>query len=412
MAVSKLIKKIMLWAVFVFCMNIAAAQPPYPPIPFEDDYRGKIDMVVKSAKVKIKKTYYKFGEGNEPNIVYITREYNKKGFLTNQKWYNLLSKKEMYSAYYEYDSEDYFTSCLEKMTSEFDDFDYFSRKLKNDGYPATGTEENPLGEIIPIDKDSNTIVKTLYTRDTLGGYIAKKYFYDGSFYKEKECPSWQYGPQPNVGLYLNRDKTVDYLYSYRYEADTLYRSADTLNIRIRVKATNVDYLRILKIKHNNNFITTEVDKRLRKMRLYFSYQNSAFDDGIVRSELKSITYLNYSIAPVRFLLIHKFQSLDSFRIPLNDRIELKEMQKLDAFITNEGLVYYTNLKNGGLFNEERYHLAYSNIQRLDETYYGENNLIKEKIYFPASFELDRFSRAFDYNQKNSVAEINEYEYFD
>ena len=37
---------------FVFYINTSIAQPPYSTIPFADDYKGKADLVIKSAKIK------------------------------------------------------------------------------------------------------------------------------------------------------------------------------------------------------------------------------------------------------------------------------------------------------------------------------------------------------------------------
>ena len=221
---------------FVFYINTSIAQPPYSTIPFADDYKGKADLVIKSAKIKTQKTYFRLDEGIKDSILYIVRNYNAGGYLVNQKWYNLKSKKEMYSAHYEYDADNFFTNCVEKITKEFDDFDLFSRKITEDGFFINGTAENPLGETIPIDSEGNTVVKTIYQKDSLGGYVAKKYFQDDSFYKEKVCPFWDYGPKSYVGLFVNKNKTIDFFCSDKYYvADTLYNSIDTLNIRIKIE---------------------------------------------------------------------------------------------------------------------------------------------------------------------------------
>lgn len=411
MSICNLIIKAIFLLIFTFSVGISMAQPPYPPLPFEDSYRGKADLVLKAAKVKTQRTYYKLEEGNEPNILYNIREYNIKGYLTNQIWYNLLSKKEMYSAHYEYDNDDYFTSCVEKITKEFDDFQYFSKKIGENSMFANFIEY-PNGEAIPVDKESNVIIKTFYKKDSLGGYIAKKYFYDGSFYKEKVCSFQEYGHQPYANLYLNKNKSIDFIYSDSYYiTDTLYQSPDTLNIRVQVKENNTDCFRILKIKHGNEFIITEIDKILVKTKFQFSYINFRMGDNI-KNLLNSITYLTYDINSIdRLILLHKIQNLDDSEISLSHEVELKEIDNHDYFVNIKGALYYTSYKNGELYTEEHYAIG-NNLQKLRDVFYTNHNLIKEKTYYSACYELETFSKAFNYKQKNSVEEIYEYEYFD
>ena len=410
----KSVNKIIFLLVFALSVGISKGQPLSPPTPFNDEYRGTADLTMKAAKVKTKRTYYKFNESNTQNILYTDFEYNKKGYLVSQKWYSLLSRKEMYSAYYEYDNEDFFTSCTEKISKGFDEFEGSSRKTTNEGYPINDTDKNPLGEMIPEDKDSNLLVKTIYKRDSTGGYFAKKYFYDGSFYKEKALPFWQFSPLFYDNLYINEDKSINLVCSEKYfKTDTLYKSADTLKIRIRAKQNNVDCFDILKIKHNNTFIITEIDRMLEKMKLSFSYQNSAFDDGSVRSEIKSITYLSYKVAPERFLLLHKFQSLDTSRISLRSKIELNDMHnlKMQYFIYAQGCINYTNFKDGYLDSESQYSIGLDSVQKLRDVYYGGHNLISEKIQYSASFGLIPSSRSVNYDYVTKIVEINMYEYF-
>ena len=409
---QSLLKNILI-LVITLSKTLAFTQPSYPPIAFEDDYRGKANLVFKAAKVKTKRTYYKFKESQRADILYNIFEYNEKGFLVSQKWYNLYSNKEMYSAYYEYDKDDFFTSCVEKITNEFDDFDtYFSFKMWF-WLNADGSIGYDVGDKIPIDKDSNTVIKTLYEKDSLGGYIAKKYFYDGSFYKEKKCPFGEYGPQSYVNLYVNEEKSIDFVYSdLYYYADTLSSSKDTLNIHIKSKATNKDCYNILKVKLDKAFIITEIDRVFNQTKLYFAYRN-LFNGGNTRSEIKSITYLNYSgIAANRFFLLHQFQSLDTSRLLLHDRIALKEIYDTNYFDSSVSCGYYTNFKNGYLYNESQYAIGADRIEKLRDIYYINHNLVSEKVYYPACYDLERFSRAFNYNQKDNVIEINAYEYFD
>lgn len=411
---QSLLKNILI-LVITLSKTLAFTQPSYPPIAFEDDYRGKANLVFKAAKVKIKRTYYKFKEIQRADILYNIFEYNEKGFLVSQKWYNLYSNKEMYSAYYEYDKDDFFTSCVEKITNEFDDFDtYFSFKMWF-RLNIDGSMGYDMGDKIPVDKDGKAVVKTLYKRDSLGGYIAKKYFYDGSFYKEKECPFWKYGPQLYENLYVNKDKSINYTCSVlHYYADTLYQSKDTLNICIKAKGSKENCVNILKTKHNDELIITEIDRIFAQTKLYFSYENSFSDDGdgTTKSKVKTIRYSSYGNTNNEFLLIHKFQSLDSFRLLLHDRIELGEIHNTNYFDAIGGCAYYTNFKNGYLYNESQYAIGANSIEKLRDIYYINHNLVSEKVYYPACYDLERFSRAFNYNQKDNVIEINAYEYFD
>lgn len=412
---TNLVSKTIFLLIFAFYMGVSKAQPLSPPIPFNDEYRGTADLIMKAAKVKTKRTYYKFNEGNVQNILYTDFEYNKKGYLVSQKWYSLLSKKEMYSAYYEYDNEDFFTSCTEKISKDFDYFEECSRKRTNEGYPVNYTDTNPFGETIPADKDSNIVVKTVYSRDSTGGYFAKKFYYDGSFYKEKALPFWQFGPLFYDNLYINEDKSIDYVFSEKYfKTDTLYQSADTLKIRIRIKQNNLECVGILKIKQNNIFVITEIDRMFDKMKLSFSYQNSfLLDDGTRRSEIRSITYLSYKINYERLLLIHKFQSLDTTRISLYNRIELNDMHNpnMQYFIHAQGCINYTNFKDGYLDSESQYSIGLDSVQKLRDVYYGGHNLISEKIQYSASFGLIPSSRSVNYDYVTKIVEINMYEYF-
>jgi hypothetical protein len=193
----------------------------------------------------------------------------------------------------------------------------------------------------------------------------------------------------------------------------LSSSKDTLNIRIKAKSTNNGCYSILKVRQNNTFIITEIDRIFDQTKLYFAYRNSFYDDGTTRSEIKSITYLNYSgNAANRFFLLHQFQSLDTLRLLLHDEIALKEIYDTNYFDSSVSCGYYTNFKNGYMYNESQYAIGENNIEKLRDIYYLSHNLVSEKVYYPACYDLERFSRAFNYNQKDNVIEINAYEYFD
>lgn len=415
MSVFNLIYKTIIVVFFTFFIDISLAQPVSPPFAFEDSYEGKADYVAKYGKVKIKKTYYKLGNGSQPSTLYHIFEFNKSGFLVNQKWYNLLSKKEMYSAYYTYNSDNFIISCVEKITNEIDAYNYHSRQLANNGYFLVNSTGDDWAGQIPMDKDSNLVIKTLYSKNPLGGYIAKKYFYDGSFYKEKISPTVEYGPELYENLYINQDKSIEYVYSNSfYKADTLYQSADTLNISIKTKRANLECFRILKIRNNNRFIITDIDRVLVKMRLHFSYRNSFIDsNGLLRREINSITYLNYNAVDVRLLLVHKFEDLDnSQQSQLNNRIELTEINNQDFFERAQSCLYYTKFKDGDLFSEEQYSIGVDKIRKLRDIKFTHHNLVSEKICYNACFGLISLSKALDYDNIDSLEEINVYEYFD
>ncbi len=401
--------KIILLVSFIIYTSFLVAQPRAIPIAFEDNYRGESNRTIKSAQVKTKRMYYKFNGGSESNILYYDFEYNRKGFLVNQKWYDLLSKKEMYSAYYEYDKDDVLTSCTERLWGEaVQTFNVLS---------PDGSISYEFGGLIPQDKDSNTVIKSIYKRDSLGGFSAKKYFSDGSFYKEEMRSFWAYRKQLYEKLYINKDKSIEYVFSdLYYVADTIYKSVDTLNIRIKTKKTNIACYDILKIRHNNEFIITDIDRIFEKLKLHFSYQNSfMLNDGTRRSEILSITYLSYNVVPERLLLLHKFQSMDGSRIPLNDRIELNEITDLNDvdYLNNVGgCIYYTRFKNGYLSDESHYAIGFDKVEKLEDIYYSSHNLIAEKVHYPSSFNLERYEDLFRYSRKEDVIEIYAYEYFD
>ena len=146
--------------------------------------------------------------------------------------------------------------------------------------------------------------------------------------------------------------------------------------------------------------------------MHFTYANYASDaNGNRRTEIKSIAYLDYRIDGNGTLLVHKLQGLDTLYTPLSEKIELRDVYNQAYFRDARGCIYYTTFKNGYLYSEEQYALGQNRPQKLVDIYYENNNLIKEKIYYPACYDLNRFSALFNYEQKSSVQEINEYEYF-
>jgi hypothetical protein len=394
--------------------KITVAQPVAPPFAFEDDYFGKPDIVMKNANVKVKKTYYKLSGEEQPSRLYHVHEYNQNGFLISQKWYNLLSGKEMYSANYAYDNENYFTSCIEKMTSEYDDIDYHARHLLNNGYFMPNEAGDALGAPIPMDKDSNYYVKTIYTRDSLGGYLATKYFFNDSLYKEKDCPFWNYSPFPYSNFYIEKDKSMNFSFSeFYYVADTLYASKDTLNIRLRGRINGKDCFKILKIKEkHSDFFIDEIDILFDKMKVHFSYRNwGIVNNGLlkIRKEIERITYLNYA-SNNPLLLIQKFEDLDSLGANLKNRIELPKVDK-KYFVRAGGCLYYTKIQDGNFISEEQNLIGKDKVKKFRDIKFTHHNLVSEKICYSDYYILEPVSKAINYDTNGYIKEINVYDYF-
>lgn len=412
---SNLGVKFFLGIAFVFCIISGKGQPLSPPKAFEDSYKGLVDDKMKAAKVKTKKTYFRTIGDSGPTILYTALEYNIKGYLISQKWYSLVSKREMYTAQYEYDNNDKLASCIEKITKNYDFYNGWSRKRTNEGYPVNDTPENPFGEMIPCDKDSNIVVKTIYKRDSVGNYRAKKYYSDGTFYREVEYPFWQFEPQFYDNLYISGHRDIDFICSDHYfKADTIYASADTLKININLKRNSLNFFNILKTKQNKVFVISEIDRVLDNMKLYFSYQNAGFSDATTRNRIQSITYLSYKKRPDKFLLVHKFTDIDTIRIPLHDRIELIEMHNnnMQYFIDTHGCINYTIFKDGYLHIETQYSLGFDRVSKLRDILYTKRNLPSERIQYEASFGLIESSSMLNYDYVEKIVETNEYEYFD
>lgn len=395
------IKRISIILVLFLAVSMNA-QPLLHPYAFEDDYIGAPDSTMLLAKVKTHKTYYKSSYDKQKSL-YMLEEFNKQGRLVSQKWYNFLSHKEMYSATYEYDKTGFFTLSKEKITSELDNFDFYSRKKNDVGYFVNGTPDNPMGEVIPNNDKGELVVNTIYTKDSLGGYMAKKYFYDNSFYKQKLCASWQYNQHLYNGLYIDTNKSLDFYYSKTYfKADTLI-SGDSLKISIKDKGDNKEYFKILKIKYNltNAFEISELDV-VNTIKVYFSPW---------RTGVCCITYIDVSNFQNRLLLEHRL--IADFE-PIKQKIWLKEMNNIKQLQGMSGALFYTAFKDGYLFQEDRYSLDNS-ITKMQEKHFGKNNLLLNiKSYAPHYAEIFvPFSQSFQTSYKeNSIEEIHEYEYFE
>lgn len=386
---------------FTIAINISA-QPLLHPYAFEDDYVGMPDSTVLLAKVKTHKTYYK-SSSDKSKYLYCTKEFNNKGRLINQKWYNFLSHKEMYSATYAYDETGFFTSSKEKITEELDNFDFYSRKKNDVGYFVNGTIDNPMGETIPQNNKGELIVNTVYVKDALGGYVAKKYFHDNSFYKQKVCPSWQYNQHLYNGLYMDTNKSLDFYYSKTYfKADTIV-SGDSLKISIKDKADDKEYFRILKIKYNptSAFEISELDV-INTVKVYFSQW---------RNGVCCVTYVDVSSFQSRLLLEHRL--IADFE-PTKQKVWLKEMNNIKQLQGMNGALFYTVFRDGYLFQEEQYSLD-DTITKMQEKHFSKNNLLLNvKSYSPHYAEVfGPFSQSFQNSYKESfIEEIHEYEYFE
>jgi hypothetical protein len=388
--------------------SIAFGQPMLRPLPFEDILTGVYDFEMREAKVKKKKSYFLMNGSETSKTLYSVFEYNRGGYIVKQVFYNLQTGKPMYSAHYEYDAENYFKSCEEKVTKEIEQYAVPPAKMTNEnGY---FNDKNGEPEFMPCDKDSNWIVKSMYERDSMGNYKVKKYFYDGSFYKEKEHPFWERTPFMFENMYVNKDFTIDYVFSPKmYKTDTIYPSKDTVIITARSKFTDEVTHRLVKVKFNDEFIFTEIERIHMGMKLYFRYSNIL--KGIkVKNSIEAITYMSkqYTNGHRSFLIHYFYGDSESLTIP----IELIDFFKLgyynDSFL--DGCIKYTYFKEGQKTHESLLSTDSEGMKKFNDIYYTNKNLIYQRIQYRASFGKERSSILFNHDVDEAV-EINEYEYF-
>ena len=394
----------------ILCKFTSRGQPLYPPLAFEDFHNGVYDFAMKEAKVKKKRTYYLMDGTETSKKLYTIFEYNQGGYLVSQTWYNLKSGNVMYSAQYEYDTENYFKSCFEKVTKDLEDLEEPPAKITNDNdffYNKNGEPES-----IPADKDSNWVVKTIYQRDSMGNYKAKKYFHDGSFYKDKEHPFWERTPFLFENMYVNRNHTIDYVFSLKmYKNDTIYQSKDTIIINILSKFTNKISHKLIKVKLNEVFVIVELERIFQGMKLFFDYESTSTLTGKKTNEIKSITYVSSLFRLYKCFLIHYFYNGEL--LPLNSIIELNDIYKSNYYNKNflDGCFKYTYFKNGQKSRETLISTDSEGMKKFNDIYYTNKNLIYQKVQYRASFGIERSSKLFNHDVDEAV-EINEYEYFD
>jgi hypothetical protein len=389
---------------------IAWGQPLLRPLPFEDIYNGVYDFTMREAKVKKKITYFRTKNTENAKMLYSVFEYNRGGYLVNQIFYNLKTDKEMYTAHYEYDSENYFKSCLEKITKEIEQYQTPPAKITNDN--DFYYDKNGEPETMPADKDSNWVVKSIYQRDSIGNYKVRKYFHNGTFYKEKEHPFWERSPFMFENMYVNTKNTIDYIFSSKmYKSDTIYKAKDTIVIRVMSKFTNEITHRLTKVRINDEFVFTEVDRIPFQMKLYFEYRNTLGKYGKVKNDIKSISYMSSRFSIYKCFLIHYFYN--NGNLPLNGSIELTDIFKSWYYNENflDGCFQYTYFKNGKKTRENLLSTNSEGMKKFSDIYFTDNNLIFERVQYKASFGIERSSILFDHNVDEAI-EVNEYEYFD
>jgi hypothetical protein len=395
---------------FLICYNcISWGQPLLRPLPFEDIYNGVYDFEMKEAKVKKKKSYFLMNESETSKTLYSVFEYNRGGYIVNQIFYNLKSGKEMYTAHYEYDKENYFSSCVEKVTKEIEQYPIPPTKVTNDN--DFFYDKNGEPELMPADKDRNWIVRSIYQRDSMGNYKVKKYFHDGSFYKEKEHPFWERSPFMSENMYVNTNFIIDYFFSSKmYKTDTVHQAKDTMLIFVKDKFTNEITHRITKVRINNEFVIIEVDVLGFQMKLFFNYINSAVS-GKLKCEINSIAYMSSGFNIYKCFLIHYFYREDN--LSLNSPIELTDIFKSWYYNKNflDGCFIYTYLKNGQKSSENMLSTDWKGMKKFYDIYYTNKNLIYQRVQYRASFGKVRSSKLFNHDVDEAV-EINEYEYFD
>jgi hypothetical protein len=384
-------------------------QPLLRPLPFEDIYNGVYDFEMREAKVKKKKSYFFMNDSETSKTLYSVFEYNRGGYIVNQIFYNLQTGKPMYSAHYEYDEENYFKSCEEKVTKEIEQYAVPPAKMTNDN--SYFNDKNGEPEFMPCNKDSNWIVKSMYERDSMGNYKVKKYFYDGTFYKEKEHPFWERSPFMFENMYVNKDLTIDYVFSPKmYKTDTIYPSKDTVIITARSKFTDELTHRLVKVRFNDDFIFTEIERIYIGMKLYFRYSN-IIKDAKIKNSIEAITYISNRITNGHksFLIHYFYGDKESLIIP----IELIDFFKSGYYNDNflDGCTKYTYFKGGQKKQESLFATDSGGIKKFNDIYYTNKNLIYQRVQYRASFGIERSSILFNHNVDEAV-EINEYEYFD
>jgi hypothetical protein len=386
------------------------AQPMLPPLPFEDSYRGAADSSVIAARVRIHNTYYK-SPNDSLKMLYAVRKYNKQGRIVYQQWYNFITHKEMYTALYKYDSNGYFTESEEKITNQYEDFNYHAVKKSQDGftYMYEKSGDSLLAKVIPMNDSGELVVKTAYSRNSSGIYSAKKYFYDGTFYKEKVYPIGKFNPRPFFNIYIGLDR----MFECRYDTlslitDTL-RSSDSIYVTVRYRNSNNICFKILKKfdtqKHLFALQSFEIIPEEYAIKLYFSQPYDGYD----------LFGINYMSTTNQLLLRHQFQCADTI---LKTNIKLLEIENQEYLKKVDPLFFYTTFKNGYKYKEERFLLVRDNtasLEKVQDRYYPDgNNLLHLVKSYRANY-LSRFgpyTMFFRYYDDAFIDEINEYEYFD
>lgn len=371
-------------------------QPLAVPYPFEDYYLGGIDSVFALAKIKAHRIYYRQSNSLDKSL-YREELLNKKGQILTQKWYNFISHKEMYVADYVYSDTGIIISSTEKITEYLDEFDFHSRKLDNQLYFVNTTPDNPMGEYIPNNTNGERIVKTKYSKDSLGNFFTKKYFYDGSFYKET-IVSRLY----EFGLYMDEKKIVDFYYSSKdFVADTI-NEENRLRISIKQKGNGKEYFKVLKKLYQNKFEISELDFVTDSIKIYFSTWGTGYH----------ITYIDLSNIQQKLLLEHRFSAI-SF-LDIKGKIALKEIDDIDRLRGMNGAYFYTKFTDGYLSEETQYSLE-DGITKMQEKYYeAKYNLVSRIVAYSPHypFIFGPFATSFrGYNQP-FIEEIHEYEYYD
>lgn len=395
--------KILIYSFLLLLSLHIFSQPLLPPYPFEDTYGGRCDSMIKLAGVKVNKTYYRTSQDTN-KFLYCIEEFNKNGFRKTLKMFNFKTHKEMYSATYGYSLNNFYSSCEEIITSDIDNFDFYSRKKDDNGYFVGGTETNPMGEIIPRNKKGELIVKTIYSLDLNGICTAKKYFIDNTFYKQKRYSSWGDSLPPYYSLFFDKNKEINFSYSNSKFLQDTFKLGDSICITIKSRNTMRDIFKIIKIKNNFNYVIAELFLISESVKLCFSTWSSLFTN--------SITYFDISNSQNRLLLEHRFND-EAFNETFNEKIELNEIYDFEKLRAMNGALFFTDFVGSRLYKEVQYSIE-NEIIKMQEKHFDKNNFPSKITAYKPHFDniFGPFSLFFREYDQSSIEEIHEYEYYE
>jgi hypothetical protein len=413
----KIIQKQFAIIILIFLSVSIFAQPLPPPNPFEDHYLGGQDDAMLDARVKVHRTYYKTSYQNEKSF-YNSKEYNKEGRLVSQKWYDYISQELLYTATYDYYSDGQIRTSTELITDAFDAAQIFATQ-------SSGLAENILqaplneGQPIPQNPQKQYVVKTDYNIDTFKQLIAKKYFFDGAFYKMQRCVYRPDDIHHSIGIYLDSMFTPSFYCDNAYLTDTT-RSNDSIIVTVKYQYNPVDSVVVIYAKEQAN-MPTMLNSILvsDRMKIYpsYNYEHESENPSEYKARIRSITYISQLNKTSSLFLEHKFLIGST---SLRRKVWLPQMDvgNFERIRNMGGAVFHTTFEEGYLKKEEEFSPGYplkeGTITKMREIYYGSNNLISKIIIYPPHYAdcYGPFSSSFQTSEFGKhTEEIHEYEYF-